>query len=104
MRSNELQFTQGDQARTLEYNLNVEPIEYVSIMKTMGNTIKWPQKNNNLDPKRDVTKYCEFHGDYGHSTPDYIALRFKATNLLKKGHFQDLISDTPRRPAYRAHP
>ena len=62
-------------------------------MKTICNTIRWPRKNNNLDPKWDVTKYCEFHGDYDHSTPDYIALRFKVADLLKKGHLQDLFSE-----------
>ena len=59
----------------------------------MGNTVKWPWKINNPDPKRDITKYCEFHGDHSHSTPDCIALRFKVTDLLKKGHLQDLLSD-----------
>ena len=62
-------------------------------MKTMGNTVKWPQKNNNLDPKQDITKYCEFHGDHDHSTPNYIALRFEVADFLKKGHLQDLLSD-----------
>ena len=93
MRSNEHPFAQGDWAQIPEYNLNVEPIECVAIMKTMGNTIRWPRKNNNLDPKRDVTKYCEFHGDHSHSTPNCIALRFEVVNLLKKGHLQDLLSD-----------
>ena len=62
-------------------------------MKTMGNTIKWPQKINNSDTKRDITEYYEFHGDHGHLTPDYIALRFEVADLLKKGHLQDLLSD-----------
>ncbi|KAL5548402.1 hypothetical protein UlMin_003633 [Ulmus minor] len=62
-------------------------------MKNMGNTVKWPRKSNNLDPKRDITKYCEFHGDHGHSTPDCISLRFEVADLLKRGHLQDLLSD-----------
>ena len=62
-------------------------------MKTMGNTIKWPWNNNNPDPKRDITKYCEFHGDHDHSTPDCIALRFKIADLLNKGHLQGLLFD-----------
>ena len=62
-------------------------------MKNMGNTVKWSRKTNNPDPKRDVTKYCEFHGDYGHSTPDCISLRFEVADLLKRGHLQDLLSD-----------
>ena len=62
-------------------------------MKNMGNTVKWPRKTNNLDPKRDITKYCEFDGDHGHSTPDCIAFRFEVADLLKRGHLQDLLSD-----------
>ena len=87
MQSNEYLPTQGDHAQIPEYILNVEPIEYVAIMKTMSNTIKWPQKNNNQDPKQDTTKYCEFHGNHSYSTPDCIALHFEVVNLLKKGHF-----------------
>ena len=93
MRANEHPSTQGDRARIPEYTLNVEPIECVAIMKTMGNTIRWPWKNNNSDPKWDITKYCEFYGDHGHSTPDCIVLRFEVVDLLKKGYLQDLLSD-----------
>ena len=59
----------------------------------MGNTIKCPWKNNNPNPNRDITKYCEFYGDHGHSTPNCIALRFEVADFLKKGHLQDLLSD-----------
>ncbi|KAL5574386.1 hypothetical protein UlMin_023983 [Ulmus minor] len=62
-------------------------------LSNMGNTVKWPRKTNNPDPKRDITKYCEFHGDHGHSTPDCISLRFEVADLLKRGHLQDLLSD-----------
>ena len=50
-------------------------------------------KNNNPDPKWDITKYCEFHGDHDHLTPDCMALHFKVAELLKKGYLQDLLSD-----------
>ncbi|KAL5543502.1 hypothetical protein UlMin_007286 [Ulmus minor] len=92
-RSNECPPIQGDPAQIPKYTLNIEPIECIAIMKTMGNTVKWSRKNKNLDPKWDITKYCEFYGDHGHSTPDCIALRFEVANLLKKGHLQDLLVD-----------
>ena len=59
----------------------------------MGNTVKWPRKTNNPDPKRDIAKYYEFHGDHDHLTPDYISHRFEVADLLKRGHLQDLLSD-----------
>ena len=62
-------------------------------MKDMGNTIRCPRKSNNQDPKRDTTKYCEFHGAHSHSTLDCIALRFEVADLLKKGHLHDLLFD-----------
>ena len=82
-----------DRTQIPEYNLNVEPIEVVSIMKGMGNTVKWACKTNNPNPKQDTTKWCEFYADPGYSTPDCITLRLEVTDLLKRGYLQDFISD-----------
>ncbi|KAL5579188.1 hypothetical protein UlMin_011630 [Ulmus minor] len=38
----------------------------------MGNTVKWPRKSNNPDPKRDITKYCELHGDHENSNRQWF--------------------------------
>ena len=48
-----------DHTRILEFNLNVKPVEAVSIMKGMVNIENWPSKPNNPDPKQDTTKWCE---------------------------------------------
>ena len=56
VRSSEHSTSHVDHARIPKYNLNIEPVEVVSIMKGMENSMKWPHKPNNLGPKRDTTK------------------------------------------------
>ena len=39
------------------------------------------------DPvRRDDTKYCEFHKDYGHRADDCIRLKKKIEYLIRRGH------------------
>ena len=76
-----------------EYNLHIEPMDLVVIMKGMGNTVRWPKEPNNPYAKCDTTKWCEFHHDHGHNTLDCIILQLEVTNLLKKGHLQDMLSN-----------
>ncbi|KAK0581383.1 hypothetical protein LWI29_013125 [Acer saccharum] len=66
-----------------EYNLSIEPVDLVAVMKEMGKTVKWPRKMNVLLEHRDPKLQCEFHGDHGHRTEDCIALKYEVTKLLK---------------------
>ena len=66
-----------------EYNLSIEPVDLVAVMKEMGKTVKWPRKMNALLEHRDPKLRCEFHGDHGHRTEDCIALKYEVTELLK---------------------
>ena len=65
------------------------------------------------DPaKKDITKYCEFHRDYGHRTDDCIQLKKEIEFLIRCGHLRRYVAledrnqtppPPPRQPA-PAHP
>ena len=45
------------------------------------------------DPaKRDNTRYCEFHRDYGHRTDDCIQLRNEIEYLIRRGYLRRFIA------------
>ena len=45
------------------------------------------------DPaKRDNTKYCEFHKDYGHRTDDCIQLGKEIEYLIRRGYLRRFIA------------
>ncbi|KAK9705346.1 hypothetical protein RND81_07G049900 [Saponaria officinalis] len=57
----------------------------------MGPTVRWPKKSNNPNTKKDTSKHCDFHNDFGHDTYDCIALRNEVAYLVKHGLLDDLI-------------
>ncbi|GMN63815.1 hypothetical protein TIFTF001_032908 [Ficus carica] len=57
--------------------------------------VPWPNKLPE-NPARDTTKYCEFHKDHGHQTIDCRALRAEVTELLKKGHLREFLTEKGR--------
>ncbi|XP_074292986.1 uncharacterized protein LOC141619861 [Silene latifolia] len=57
----------------------------------MRPVVRWPRKSNNPNPRKDHTKWCEFHMDIGHTMEDYFTLRKEVAYLLKAGYLKDLI-------------
>ena len=46
--------------RLPDYNFTVSPGDMVSILKRMGDTVRWPQRPRDGPSKKDTTKWCEF--------------------------------------------
>ena len=44
--------------------------------------LRWPSQMRSDPAKRDNTRYCEFHRDYGHRTDDCIQLRKEIEYLI----------------------
>ncbi|KAK0570879.1 hypothetical protein LWI29_007901 [Acer saccharum] len=76
-----------------EYNLSIEPVDLVAVMREMGKIVKWSRKMNALPEHRDPKLQCEFHRDHGHHTEDCIALKFKVAKLLKQGHLREFLTN-----------
>ncbi|XP_062094064.1 uncharacterized protein LOC133800109 [Humulus lupulus] len=80
-----------------EYNLSISPVEVVGVLKGLGDKVKWPERMRTPSNQRDKAKWCEFHNDHGHRTDECIALKLEVSNLLKRGHLTDLLTDKGKR-------
>ena len=85
-----------ERPRLPEYNLSIEPIELVGVLKGMGEVVKWPQKMKSTPGTRDTKQWCEFHRDHDHRTEECHALRLEVTELLKQGHLKELLIECGR--------
>ncbi|XP_074305128.1 uncharacterized protein LOC141640136 [Silene latifolia] len=74
-----------------EHNFYVDIAGLIQRLDNMGPVVIWPIKVDNPNPRRDQTKWCEFHMDVGHPTEDCFTLRKEVAYLLKAGYLKDLI-------------
>ena len=54
--------------------------------------LRWLTQMKSDPTKRDNTKYCEFHRDYGHRTDDCIQLKREIEYLIRRGYLRRFIS------------
>ena len=54
--------------------------------------LRWPTQMKSDPAKRDNTKYCEFHRDYGHRTDNCIQLNREIEYLIRRGYLRRFIS------------
>ena len=54
--------------------------------------LRWPSQMRSDLVKRDNTRYCEFHKDYGHRTDNCIQLRKEIEYLIRRGYLRRFIA------------
>ena len=54
--------------------------------------LTWPTQMKSDPATRENTRYCEFHGDYGHSTDDCIQLKREIEYLIRRGYLRLFIA------------
>ena len=64
------------------YNFNVSVAELVKSFDKFGKDVRWPRKSDRPEGKKDMSKWCDFHGDHGHHTDEGIDLRKEVARLL----------------------
>ena len=79
------------------YGFDVSPSTLVRELSKLGDIVKWPLKTNRPMSNTDSKFWCDFHGDYGHKTLDYVALRREIQALVKKGYLTEYTAGRKER-------
>ena len=62
-----------------------------------------PPRKTTTPPNADMTKYCRYHRNHGHTTEECKALQDKIEELVRAGHFRRFIRREDHSSRYR-HP
>ncbi|XP_056690104.1 uncharacterized protein [Spinacia oleracea] len=76
-----------------DYGFNVDIGGVVNALQNVGGTVRWPRKSDRPDSMKNMSKWCYFHRDNGHTTEECISLKKEVAYLLKRGHLKELLSD-----------
>ncbi|XP_013614080.1 PREDICTED: uncharacterized protein LOC106320259 [Brassica oleracea var. oleracea] len=74
-------------------HLCISKPKLVSVLRQMGQQVKWPQKMKAPDSFRNPGLWCDFHRDHGHKTEDCVTLRIEVNKLLKERHLREFLSE-----------
>ncbi|KAI3758462.1 hypothetical protein L6452_06025 [Arctium lappa] len=77
--------------------------DVVVSLKQLQQNVRWPKKSDKDNDKKDKTKWCDFHNDFGHITDDCIALKKELSWLNSKGYLQELMENKDARPTSPEH-
>ncbi|XP_056698613.1 uncharacterized protein [Spinacia oleracea] len=76
-----------------DYGFNVDIGGVVNALQNVGGTVRWLKRSDIPDSIKDMSKWCDFHRDNGHTTEECISLKKEVAYLLKRGHLKELLSD-----------
>ncbi|XP_056688349.1 uncharacterized protein [Spinacia oleracea] len=76
-----------------DYGFNVDIGGVVNTLQNVGGTVRWPRKSDRPDSMKDMSKWCDFHRDNGHTIEECISLKKEVAYLLKRGHLKELLRD-----------
>ncbi|XP_070035676.1 uncharacterized protein [Nicotiana tomentosiformis] len=76
-----------------DYNFNMSTSELVTVLRSMGDKVRWPKEMRSNPNRRNLDFWCEFHNDHGHRTSDYRLLQGEVEYLLKQGYLMELFSE-----------
>ncbi|XP_070009957.1 uncharacterized protein [Nicotiana sylvestris] len=85
-------------ARFGSYSFNVSTSEIVSVLRSMGDKVRWPKEMRSNPNRRNPDHWCEFHNDHGHKTADCRFLQSEVDHLLKQGYLTELFSEKGKQP------
>ncbi|XP_070026398.1 uncharacterized protein [Nicotiana sylvestris] len=80
-------------ARFGGYNFNVSTSELATVLRSMGDTARWPKEMRSNPHRRNPDHWCEFHNDHEHKIADCRFLQSKVDHLLKQGYLTELFSE-----------
>jgi hypothetical protein len=73
-----------------EYHFTTDLAGVIRLLKDLGDKVRWPRKSEKTG-KKDSNKWCDFHDDYGHLTPDCVSLRREIKILHDKGYLKSIL-------------
>nr|XP_009757953.1 PREDICTED: uncharacterized protein LOC104210697 [Nicotiana sylvestris] len=75
------------------YNFNVSTSEFVAVLRSMKDKVRWPKEMRSNPNRRNPDFWCKFHNDHGHKMTDCRLLQGEVDHLLKQGYLTKLFSE-----------
>lgn len=78
------------QPEPLRHDLIITTENLMQELGKLDRILRWQGKLWSNPEKRDALKHCPFHDDFGHNTPNYIALKYEVNRFTSIGPSQKI--------------